>query len=122
MVRMKALAVIGMIIGLLLVMTSVVNGIIYSDRIIIGEVEYLIGGLLLFFLSALLMTVRSLKDSIESLKSNTNIKQNEMNQSNTKPKYRSNYRGVPRRVGETEEEYRERLEKGVDDLNQLFPR
>lgn len=119
---MKTLAVIGMIIGLLLVMTSVVNGITYSDRIVMGEVEYLVGGLLLFFLSALLMTVRSLKDSIESLKSNTNSKQNEMNQSNTKPKDKSNYRGVPRRVGETEEAYRERLEKGVDDLNQLFPR
>lgn len=126
---MKALAVIGMIIGLLLVITSVVNGITYSDRIVMGEVEYLIGGLLLFFLSASLWSLRSLKDSIDSMKSsfdsfksNLNTNKIEQNQTGTQPIYAPHYVGIPRKSWETHEEYQERVEKEKAKQNQPYPR
>lgn len=126
---MKALAVTGMVIGLLLVMTSVVNGLTYSDRIVIGEVEYLIGGLLLFFLSASLWSLRSLKDSIDSMKSsfnnftsNLNANRNEQNQTGLQPKNEPYHKGIPRKSWETHEEYQDRVEKEKAKQNQPYPR
>lgn len=122
---MKVLAVIGMIIGLLLVGTSLVNGMVYSDKIIIDEAIYLVGGLLLFFFSASLWVLRSLKDSIDtmkssidSLKSNFNINRTETNQTNTQSKNEPIHKGIPRKSWETHEEYWDRVEKESSNKNQ----
>jgi len=71
---MKGLAIIGMIISLLFLMYVVVLNIdayaytySLSGLTIIGIAESLSGGLIVFFLSAILWSLCTLKDSIDSL-------------------------------------------------------
>ena len=76
---MRVIAVIGMIIGLVLVFAVFFNSMVEMDRPFweapkvasFDEDIYLVGGLLLFFLSAILFSIRSLIDAVE--KNTTNV-------------------------------------------------
>jgi len=81
---MKGLAIIGMIISLLFVLFLVVQyldayaySFSHSGLTIIGFIESISGGLIVFFLSAILWSLCTLKDSIDSLNPNNSTKRDE---------------------------------------------
>ena len=74
---MKSLAIIGMIIGLLFVLFVVVQNLdayaysySRSGLTVIGIAESISSGLIVFFLSAILWSLCTLKDSIDNFKPN----------------------------------------------------
>lgn len=128
MVRMKVLSIIGMIVGILFIVFPVLSGVLDPYKVIVDQAIYIVGGSLLFLLSALLNTLHSLKDSISDLKLNLATSRNQ--EKGERPKLAStpskyvatDFAGIPRKPGETGAEYWDRVEKETAQQNQPFPR
>lgn len=134
---MRVIAVIGMIIGLVLVFAVFFNSMVEMDRPYYARQEvssfnesiYLVGGLLLFMLSAVLFSVRSLIDSVEKNTKNVSsilyyVSQGPRSTTTQTPSAESassanrsqskfadtDFEGIPRKPGETSSEYWDRVE------------
>lgn len=125
---MKVLSVIGMIVGILFIVFPVLSGVLDPYKVIVDQAIYIVGGSLLFLLSALLNTLHSLKDAIDDLNSNYTTGRNQ--EKGERPKlasapskyYATDFEGIPRKLGETSAEYWDRVEKESTKQNQPFPR
>jgi len=120
---MKAVSVLGMVVGILFVAIALFNGMVDPYTVFVDQAIYLVGGALLFILSALLNLLISIRNSIDEISSNLNTSRNQKiyqraPQRDSGSKFvETDFEGIPRKPGETGAAYWDRVEKETSRKN-----